>query len=1082
MSNLIGAGQAVVVSYDQSDAGSQALEDSDNQEVADFTTGSSGVPEVDNNSTVDTTPPALAAAAVPTAGSSVELTFNESVVSAVGNLPAALRDAFTVTVDGAERRVTGLTALAQNNVQVAVESTIHAGQTVTVSYDAPAASPLADSAGNGVVSFTTGANSVPAVTNNSTVASARLASATVNADGTDLTLTFDKDLNAVSTGIVSQFTLTADGVEQRIVGSQGFSSADDNFKLIVLSSTPIYKDAAVVLTYEKPASSDGLTDEEDDLSVVSFTTGENGVPAVTNNSTVYAPPTLTSAEVQTLGDEIYLGFSEGLEVPATVAQGLKDAFTVTVDGVERDFDDLVFFGLGDTFMKLVFTTAPVQEETAVVVSYDQSAAGASALEGKNSNQVAAFTTGAGGVVAVTNNSTVSADATLSGLTVSVRTGVGAGLAAVALSPAFDPAVEAYSSSVPFGKGDVVTFMPATSQTGAAVAYFDADDMALEDAGTTSSAADAGHQVNAAVGENTVKVKVTAPDKATTKTYTVTVTRELPTLSSAVVQANGTSVLLLFQANFPSGTGSLPAGAVAAFTVTADGVEREITGIAQGISEQLLDVTLSTAIYKDQAVVVSYDSAAAGADAIEDQDGNAVQSFTTGEDGVLAAVNSSTQPFPTPSAPTNLSVTSGNKRVILGWDPPAATDPITRHDYRYKTTGDYPDDWEEIPDSGPGGANDGGFTVTGLTNGTAYTFQLRAANRHNQGAAAESAAVTPADTNPPTLVSGEVEANGDGAILVFDEVLDSTSSGAPPESAFTVEADGVSIAIGGVLVTGGAGNQRHVFLHSLSPVIYEGQAVTVTYTDPTAGDDAASIQDSVGNDVASFTTGEGGVPAVVNNSNVMAPVSTPTPANFTAAPGNARVVLSWDPPAPDSGVTRHEYRFKAGTGSYPPNWTPIPDSGVGEANQAGFTVTAGLTNETAYTFALRAVSADGESLAAEAGPVTPTPGICGRTPQVRDEILAKLSGVDDCAAVTVADLATVTELYVVGRNVTALRSGDFAGLSALEDIHLRSNALSTLPPDVFSGLSALRVLILSDNALSTLPPDVFSGLSGWRSSH
>ena len=102
---------------------------------------------------------------------------------------------------------------------------------------------------------------------------------------------------------------------------------------------------------------------------------------------------------------------------------------------------------------------------------------------------------------------------------------------------------------------------------------------------------------------------------------------------------------------------------------------------------------------------------------------------------------------------------------------------------------------------------------------------------------------------------------------------------------------------------------------------------------------------------------------------------------------------------------------------------------------------GLTNEVVHTFQLRAVNADGESTAAEAGPVTPTPGICGRTPQVRDEILNALSGVDDCAAVTVADLATVTELYIVGQNVTALQSGDFAGLSAVGEIQLRRNALT-----------------------------------------
>ena len=1075
MSRRIGAGQAVVVSYDESDAGSQALADSDDNEVGDFTTGSGGVPAVDNKSTVDRTPPALTAATVAATGSSVTLTFDENVVAAVGTLPSALADAFTVTVDGVDQGVTGVSTLARTQVTLAVGSAIHQGQTVTVSYDFSVAgtNALVDDANNDVASFTTGENSVPAVTNNSTVASAKLVSVTVPANGRTFTLTFDKALNAASTGLADQFTATADGIEKRITGSAGLNIADDNFTLLFSSSATVYKDEEVVVTYEKPTGSDGLTDQANDLSVVSFTTGQYGVPAVTNNSTVVAPPRLTSAEVQDRGDEIYLGFSEGLDVPATVAQALKDAFTVTVDGVEREFDDLEFFGLGDAFVKLVFTETLIPAETAVVVSYDQSDAGTSALEGGDSNKVPDFTTGAGGVGAVVNNSTVSSDATLSGLTVSIENAVGNALAAVALSPSFDSAIEAYSVSVPFHRGRV-TFMPAASQTGATVAYFDAADMALADAGTTTSDLNAGHQVETAVGANTVKIKVTAPDKTTTKTYTVTVTRALPTLDTATVATNGTTVTLQFLSSFPSGTGSLPAGAVAAFTVTADGVEREITGIVREITEAILNVTLSTAIYKDQAVVVSYDSAVAGGDAIEDKNGNAYQSFTSGEDGVAAAVNNSTQTFPTPSTPTNFTATEGDKRVILAWDPPAATDPITRHEFRYKTTGDYLDDWTQIPDSGPGGANEAGYTVTGLTNGTAYTFQLRAANRQNQGTAAESTAVTPADTTPPTLSSAEVGVDvGTTIELTFSEDLHQVPLIVPTAivSAFTVKVGGVERQISNMVA-----NVPSRLAATLSSAIYSGQTVVVSYDKSVAGSDA--IADAADNEVASFTTGEDGVPAVVNNSNVMAPVSTPTPANFAAAPGNARVVLSWDPPAADSGVTRHEYRFKEeGTGSYPPDWTAIPDSGVDEANQAGFTVRAGLTNETAYTFQLRAVSADGESLTAEAGPVTPTPGICGRTQQVRDEILNALSDVDNCAAVTVADLATVTELYINNRqNVTALQSGDFAGLSAVEEIQLRRNALTGLPSDLFSGLSALRVLILSDNALSSLPPGVFSGLS------
>ena len=279
MARLMGGDQKVVVSYDRSAAGNQTLEDSDDNEVGDFTTGSGGVPAVDNKSTLDRTPPALTAATVSTNGNAVTLTFDENVVAAAGTLPSALADAFTVTVDGVERQVTGIASFARTQVALQVGSAIHQGQTVTVSYDASEAgtNALLDDADNDVASFTTGENSVPAVTNNSTVASAKLVSVTVPADGQSFTLTFDKALNAVPTGqvtgIQNQFTATADGVEVSITGSSGLGSADDNFTLLVSTSAPIYKDEEVVVTYEKPTGSDGLTDEANDLSVASFTTG-----------------------------------------------------------------------------------------------------------------------------------------------------------------------------------------------------------------------------------------------------------------------------------------------------------------------------------------------------------------------------------------------------------------------------------------------------------------------------------------------------------------------------------------------------------------------------------------------------------------------------------------------------------------------------------------------------------------------------------------------------------------------------------------------------------------------------------------
>ena len=92
-------------------------------------------------------------------------------------------------------------------------------------------------------------------------------------------------------------------------------------------------------------------------------------------------------------------------------------------------------------------------------------------------------------------------------------------------------------------------------------------------------------------------------------------------------------------------------------------------------------------------------------------------------------------------------------------------------------------------------------------------------------------------------------------------------------------------------------------------------------------------------------------------------------NLAAAPGDGQVALSWDAPASDSGVTRHEYRYKAEGGSYPSTWTEIPNSAAGGANEDGVTV-SGLTNGTVYTFQVRAVDAVGEGASAESTDVTP----------------------------------------------------------------------------------------------------------------
>ena len=105
------------------------------------------------------------------------------------------------------------------------------------------------------------------------------------------------------------------------------------------------------------------------------------------------------------------------------------------------------------------------------------------------------------------------------------------------------------------------------------------------------------------------------------------------------------------------------------------------------------------------------------------------------------------------------------------------------------------------------------------------------------------------------------------------------------------------------------------------------------------------------------------------------------------------------------------------------------------------------------------------------------GICDRTPQVRNAIVAAVSDVSTCAEVTETHLATgVTSLFLNGQSITALQANDFEGLTSLMELRLYDNQLSTLPADLFDDLSALTTLYLNGNQLTTLPDVLFDGLS------
>ena len=133
----------------------------------------------------------------------------------------------------------------------------------------------------------------------------------------------------------------------------------------------------------------------------------------------------------------------------------------------------------------------------------------------------------------------------------------------------------------------------------------------------------------------------------------------------------------------------------------------------------------------------------------------------------------------------------------------------------------------------------------------------------------TAAQAQADTTPPALASATVLADGTSIELDFDEPYNIGAAAGVTTTQFSVTADGSTVTVGllGLVfdLIGQESVYRTVQLKGLSPTITHGQVVTVSYTDPTTGDDSTAVlQDAAGNDVASFTTGLDGVPAVVNN--------------------------------------------------------------------------------------------------------------------------------------------------------------------------------------------------------------------------
>ena len=143
------------------------------------------------------------------------------------------------------------------------------------------------------------------------------------------------------------------------------------------------------------------------------------------------------------------------------------------------------------------------------------------------------------------------------------------------------------------------------------------------------------------------------------------------------------------------------------------------------------------------------------------------------DGDTSSVGAT--PIAVPNAPENLRATPGDGQVALAWAAPSDRS-ITKYQVRSKVRNSNDNtytDWANIPVTDPN-APPTGYIVTGLTNGTEYTFAVRAVNVPGNGPAST---VTARPIAPPAAPA--ISSVGPGyrkVELAWEDPNDSTITG------------------------------------------------------------------------------------------------------------------------------------------------------------------------------------------------------------------------------------------------------------------------------------------------------------------
>ena len=760
---------------------------------------------------VDTVAPVISSATV--SGRTLVLTWNEALDAT--SMP--LRDAFTIKVgtmvQGAP--VACVVDSAAKTLTLTLASPIAFGQTgVTVSYTDPTGNndlaAIQDLAGNDAGSLTN-----LAVTN-TTPDAPLYQSATVT--GNILVMTYAGDLDENNLPSLDAFTVKVDNTAQAAPTNIVVDSAARTVTLTL--AAPVIHGQTVTVGYTDPSAANDLNAIQDS----SFNDAASISNRVVVNQTLdVAAPVFADAVVTENGKFLVLTYDEALDAAHVPP---ASAFIVKVGGVAQATPTGLTVNASAKTVMLTLATPITFGQTGITVSYTDPTGGndINAIQDATGNDAATVTD-----QPVTNNAAdtpILESATVQGNTLVLTY-------SEALDAGNIPLPEAFAVKV--GGADAVALTNVAVDSAARTVT-----LTLADAVTSGQTVKVSY-TDPTAGNDTDAIQDVAGNDAFS-VENQAVTNDTPPVFSGATVTGGTLVMNYSDA-LEAGGGKIPLAN--AFTVKVNGTAQAApTAVVVDAAARTVTLTLATAVTNGQVVTVSYADPTAGNDtaAIQNVLGSDAQSLTD-------------QPVTNRTPPLLSGVSVNGDTLVLTYDATLdATDTPPTSAFIVKVNGAV----QEVSSAVVLGATVTLTLAMVVTDGQVVTVSYADPSTGDDtgtiqdaaGNDASSLANRPvtnatADAIAPVLTGATV--SGDTLVLSYSEALDEAN--APVAGDFIVNVDGAPQGTPTAVAVDVAA--RTVTLTLAAAVAY-GETVTVSYTDPTVGDDAAAIQDTSGNDAVTLT--------------------------------------------------------------------------------------------------------------------------------------------------------------------------------------------------------------------------------------